>query len=99
MHFRRPPNVSAMLSSPERGTGAADVEATRCDEHHHRPPAETQPTEQAREAGTREDDRHCQAPRRRHYGEIIDDVADPPDYEAATERAQQIIQRRLRSPD
>ena len=25
--------------------------------------------------------------------------ADPPDYEVATERAQQIIQRRLRSPD
>ena len=38
-------------------------------------------------------------PRKRHYGEIIDDVADPPDYEAATERARQIIQRRLRSPD
>ncbi len=38
-------------------------------------------------------------PRKRHYGEIIDDVADPPDYEVATERARQIIQRRLRSPD
>jgi hypothetical protein len=38
-------------------------------------------------------------PRKRDYGEIIDDVADPPDYEAATERARQIIQRRLKSPD
>ena len=38
-------------------------------------------------------------PRKRHYGESIDDPADPPDYEAATERARQIIQRRLRSPD
>jgi hypothetical protein len=38
-------------------------------------------------------------PRRRHYGEIVDDPADPPDHEAATERARQIIQRRLRSPD
>jgi hypothetical protein len=38
-------------------------------------------------------------PRKRHYGEVIDDSADPPDYEAATERARQIIQRRLKSPD
>ena len=38
-------------------------------------------------------------PKKRHYGESIDDPADPPDYEAATERARQIIQRRLRSPD
>jgi hypothetical protein len=37
--------------------------------------------------------------RKRHFGEIADDPADPPDYEAATERARQIIQRRLRSPD
>jgi hypothetical protein len=38
-------------------------------------------------------------PRKPHYGEIVDDPVDPPDHEAATERAQQIIQRRLRSPD
>ena len=38
-------------------------------------------------------------PRKRHYGEIIDDPANPPDYEAATDRARQIIQRRPRSPD
>jgi hypothetical protein len=38
-------------------------------------------------------------PRKQHYGEIIDDPVDPPDCEAATERARQIIQRRLRSPD
>ena len=38
-------------------------------------------------------------PRRGHYGEIVDDPPDPPDYEATTERARQIIQRRLRSPD
>jgi hypothetical protein len=38
-------------------------------------------------------------PWKRHYGEIVDDPADPPDCETATERARQIIQRRLRSPD
>ena len=38
-------------------------------------------------------------PRKRQYGEIVDDPAVPPDYEATTERARQIIQRRLRSPD
>jgi hypothetical protein len=37
-------------------------------------------------------------PRKRHYGEIVDNSADP-DCEVATERARQIIQRRLRSPD
>jgi hypothetical protein len=32
-------------------------------------------------------------PRKRHYGEIIGDRADPPDYGAATERARQIIRQ------
>jgi hypothetical protein len=36
-------------------------------------------------------------PRKRHYGEVIGRVT-PPDYEAATEQARQIIGRRL-GPD
>jgi hypothetical protein len=47
-----------------------------------KPPAETQPTE---EAGVKTIVT-VKRPRTRHYGEIVDDPADPPDYEAATER-------------
>jgi hypothetical protein len=43
-----------------------------------RPPTETQPTEEASEAGTREDDRHRQASPEAALGEIIDEPADPP---------------------
>jgi hypothetical protein len=35
-------------------------------------------------------------PRKRHYGEIIDDPVTPPDYDAAKERARKIIERRLK---
>ena len=88
-----------MLSSPARRTGAADVEAARHDQHRHRPPTETLATEGPAKPEPVKTIVTAKRPRKRHYGEIIDDPADPPDHEAATERARQIIQRRLRSPD
>jgi hypothetical protein len=88
-----------LLSTPAKGTGAADVQAARHDEHRHRLPTETLATETAAKPEPVKTIVTAKPPRKRHYGEIIDDVADPPDYEAATERARQIIQRRLRSPD
>jgi hypothetical protein len=65
----------------------ADVESH--DQHRHRPPAETLATEAVHQAGPVKTIATAKRPRKRHYGEIIGDRADPPDYGAATERARQ----------
>ena len=63
-----------MLSSPAKRTGAADVEAARHDQHRHRPPAETRPRKKPAKPEPVKTIVTAKRPRKRHYGEIIDDL-------------------------